>query len=228
MVTRILIIDDDIGLTTPLTVYFKRHDLHLEHAQTPTQGLSMLEKASYDFLILDIMLPEMDGFEVCRRVRAFSDIPIIMLTARGEVTDRIVGLELGADDYLPKPFEPRELVARIGRILQRVNISPKLAATKHPTTLKITPELTINQEQQIAILNGSALALTTREFSLLSLLCLSKGKLWTRDDIMNQLRGSDADVYSRVIDISISRLRKKLLPLDPIKTIWGQGYRWVA
>lgn len=215
---KVLMIDDDTGLATPLISYFSRYDLQLDHADEPLRGLEMLRKRGYDFLILDIMLPVMDGFEVCRKVRGFSDIPIIMLTARGEVSDRVVGLELGADDYLPKPFDPRELVARIQRILKRAQPKPKTISSSG---------LLIDQRSQTASLNGSELDLTTREFALLQLLSEAPGKVWTRDEIMNQLRGTDADIYSRVIDISISRLRKKLHPLDPIKTIWGAGYRWV-
>ncbi|MCP4010864.1 MAG: response regulator transcription factor, partial [Proteobacteria bacterium] len=180
-------------------------------------GIEKLKQGRYAFLVLDIMLPGIDGFEVCRRVRKFSDIPVIMLTARGEVTDRIVGLELGADDYLPKPFDPRELVARIQRILKRVSAD---SSPESDNGLKI------DERGQRVMLNGKHLELTTREFSMLVLLSTSPAKVWTRDEIMNELRGTDADIYSRVIDISISRLRKKLLPLDPITTIWGKGYRW--
>lgn len=213
----VLMIDDDAGLAAPLADYFARYDLELDHAATPLAGIELLKNGDYRFLVLDIMMPEIDGFEACRRIREFSDIPIIMLTARGEVTDRIVGLELGADDYLPKPFDPRELVARIQRILKRSEASPVVNAGNG---------LEIDEAGQVARLQGRVLDLTTREFSLLLLLSRSPGKVWTRDMIMNALRGTDADIYSRVIDISISRLRKKLLPLEPIKTIWGKGYKW--
>ena len=214
---RVLMIDDDEGLAKPLKDYFQRYDLKLEHADEPFSGIEKLKQGRYAFLILDIMLPGIDGFEVCRRVREFSNIPIIMLTARGEVTDRIVGLELGADDYLPKPFDPRELVARIQRILKRV---PTQAESN------VGEGLTINERSQNVTLDGRVLELTTREYAMLLLLSKSPGKAWTRDQIMNELRGTDADIYSRVVDISISRLRKKLLPLKPITTIWGKGYRW--
>ena len=116
---RVLLIDDDEQLGPPLAMYFKRFDLVLEQAFTPSKGLARLQEGNFDAAILDIMLPEMDGFEVCRRIRKGSQVPIIMLTARGELTDRVVGLEMGADDYLPKPFEPRELVARVQTVLRR-------------------------------------------------------------------------------------------------------------
>ena len=213
----VLMIDDDAGLAEPLADYFARYDLKLAHAARPLAGIEQLRTGDYRLLVLDIMMPEMDGFEACRRIREFSDIPIIMLTARSEVTDRIVGLELGADDYLPKPFDPRELVARIQRILKRSSAAP---------VLRPGDGLEVDEAGQVAHLNGEPLDLTTREFALLLLLSGSPGKVWTRDMIMNALRGTDADIYSRVIDISVSRLRKKLLPLEPIKTIWGQGYKW--
>ncbi|MCP3868097.1 MAG: response regulator transcription factor [Gammaproteobacteria bacterium] len=224
--TRILMIDDDTGLASPLITYFTRYDLQLDHADHPHTGLEMLKKGgdneAYALVILDIMLPDQDGFEVCREIRQFSEVPIIMLTARGEVTDRIVGLELGADDYLPKPFDPRELVARIQSILKRVKTSNQALQPAEETG-----PLKIDLARQEVELEGKTLELTTREFNLLALLSQEPGRVWSRDDIMNHLRGTDADIFSRVIDISISRLRKRLKPLDPIKTVWGKGYRWV-
>ena len=124
---QILLIDDDQQLGPPLATYFKRFELGLTHALTPSEGLTLLARGGYDAAILDVMLPEMDGFELCRTIRRTSSLPIVMLTARGEVMDRVVGLELGADDYLPKPFEPRELVARIQTILRRQTMVPSLA-----------------------------------------------------------------------------------------------------
>lgn len=225
--TPILMIDDDIGLAKPLKTYFERYDLGLDHAETPLDGLERARAGKFSLVILDIMLPGMDGFEVCRQLRLFSDIPIIMLTARGEVTDRIVGLELGADDYLAKPFEPRELVARIQRILKRAGSNPHSSLVKE-TSSETGNEISVDDYRQQAMLDGRDLELTTREFALLQLFIGSPGRVWTRDQIMNELRGTDADIYSRVIDISVSRLRKKLLPLDPVKTIWGKGYQWTS
>ena len=118
--SKILLIDDDPGLAGPLREYFARFNLELQAEQHPLAGLHRLREQGFDLVLLDVMLPDMDGFEVCRRIRRDNEVPIIMLTARGEVTDRVVGLELGADDYLPKPFEPRELVARVQRVLKRV------------------------------------------------------------------------------------------------------------
>ena len=223
--TQILMIDDDAGLAKPLMTYFERYGLRLDHSETPEDGLQRVHNGAYALVILDIMLPGMDGFEVCRQLRLFTDIPIIMLTARGDVTDRIVGLELGADDYLAKPFEPRELVARIQRILKRSACPPALKVGETEKT-DLGNGLLLDEYRQQASLDGQNLDLTTREFALLQLFSQAPGRVWTRDQIMNELRGADADIYSRVIDISVSRLRKKLQPLDPVKTIWGKGYQW--
>jgi OmpR family response regulator RpaB len=215
---KILCIDDDERLTELLGQYFRRYDLDLDSAPRPSEGLRKLEQGSYELLILDVMLPEMDGFETCKLIRKHSDIPIIMLTARGEVTDRVVGLELGADDYLPKPFEPRELVARIQSILKR---SQRGAAADDRLCFG---ELEIDCGRQQARLNGQDIHLSAMEYRLLELLARNTGKTRSRDDILNTLRGTDTELYSRSVDIAISRLRQKLKPLDVIKTVRGSGY----
>ena len=159
----------------------------------------------------------MDGFALCRLIRKSSDIPIIMLTARGEVTDRVVGLELGADDYLPKPFEPRELVARLQTVLRR----QRAAAT--PQRLQFDG-LSLDLDTHTVVRQGEVVSLTGTEFALLVLLAREPGKVHARDDILNHLRGHEADLYSRAVDILISRLRKKLDPLDCIRTLRNAGY----
>ncbi|MEE9447830.1 MAG: response regulator transcription factor [Arenicellales bacterium] len=217
---KILMIDDDDDLAAPLKTYFARYDLALEHANHPDTGIALLKKNHYELLILDIMLPDKDGFESCKEIRYFSDIPIIMLTARGEVTDRVVGLELGADDYVSKPFDPRELVARIHRILKRGNTM----ATQQ--TCLAFGALEINFDAQTIHLDKQALSLTGHEFTLLKLLCDAQGKIISRDSIMQAVNGIDADVYSRSVDVLVSRLRQKLKPLEPIITLRGKGYRW--
>jgi two-component system OmpR family response regulator len=222
---RILLIDDDAKLAELLAQYFAQFDFELASATTPSEGLAMLGKDDYELVILDIMLPEMDGFEVCKTIRRDSTIPIIMLTARGEVMDRIVGLELGADDYLPKPFEPRELVARIHGVLKRVQIT---AATevRNKDVLSFDT-LQIDTCRRQAMLDDKELSLSAMEYQLLLLLASSPNKTFSRDELLNQLKGIDADVYTRSIDILVSRLRQKLKPHDFIKTIRGQGYVFV-
>jgi OmpR family response regulator RpaB len=218
--SKILLIDDDVHLGPPLAQYFQRFGLSLEQALTPSAGLAQLAQGGVDAAILDIMLPEMDGFELCRTIRRSSDLPILMLTARGELTDRVVGLELGADDYLPKPFEPRELVARVQTILRRrvSALPPTASAALEFEGLVIDPVTRTVQRQ------GDLVELTSTEFDLLHLLAGQPTKVFHRDDILAALRGHEADLYTRAVDIVISRLRKKLEPLDAIKTVRNAGY----
>lgn len=224
--SKILLIDDDEKLGGLLGNYFERFDLELEAATLPSVGLEKLAAAEPDLVILDVMLPEMDGFEVCRKIRKTSSVPIIMLTARGEVTDRIVGLEIGADDYLPKPFEPRELVARIQNVLRRTVSQPEDADELH------YKDLGINKERRTVELEGETLDLTTMEYQLLVLFAENPGRTYSRDEILNELRGIDAQIFSRSVDILVSRLRQKLKdatkPPRFIKTVWGTGYTFVG
>ena len=217
---RILLIDDDEQLGGPLAMYFQRFELALTHALRPSEGLALLRAGGFEAAILDVMLPEMDGFELCRTIRKDSDIPIIMLTARGDVMDRVVGLELGADDYLPKPFEPRELVARVQSLLRRRGGSGQ---RESGAELRFDG-LIIDPARRSVIRQGEAVELTGTEFELLHLLARESGKVFSRDDILNQLRGHEAELYSRAVDIVVSRLRKKLEPLDCIKTLRNAGY----
>ena len=219
---HILLIDDDERLAKLLRRFFDRYDLALDSAVLPSEGLSLLTQKHYDLVILDVMLPEMDGFEVCKAIRKQSDIPIIMLTARGEVMDRVVGLELGADDYLAKPFEPRELVARIHTVLKRFGNSKNKANEFQFGPLKVDVAM-----QQV-LMNGKALALSSGEYQFLALLSSSPGKTFSRDEIMNHLRGTETEIYSRAIDILVSRLRQKLKPHEYIKTVRGRGYCFVG
>ncbi len=224
---RILLIDDDAQLGPPLATYFQRFELALTHALKPSEGLALLAKGGFDAAILDVMLPEMDGFELCRTIRRTSDIPIVMLTARGEVMDRVVGLELGADDYLPKPFEPRELVARLQTVLRRQHkalaqgAASGLTASAPPLRFE---GLSIDADRREVQRGGEVVELTGTEFELLLMLAREPGKVHSRDDILNQLRGHEADLYTRAVDIVVSRLRRKLEPLDCIKTLRNAGY----
>jgi len=218
---RILLIDDDAHLAAPLASYFARFDCVLDSASRPSEGLAKLRAQSYDAAILDVMLPEMDGFALCREIRRESDIPIVMLTARGEVMDRVVGLELGADDYLPKPFEPRELVARVQTILRRQRSVPAPSATPQR---RVFEGLAIDLDKREVLRQGEHIELTGTEFELLALLAGEPGKVFSRDDILNRLRGHEAELYTRAVDIVVSRLRKKLEPLDCIKTLRNAGY----
>lgn len=222
----VLLIDDDGKLAEALGEYCVRFDIRIEPALTPSAGLEKLARDHFDAVILDVMLPEMNGFEVCKRIRQDSDIPIIMLTARGDVTDRIVGLEIGADDYLPKPFDPRELVARL-----QVNINRhgrQLATGAVDATAELHFDgLSLNLLKREALVQGSPVELTTMEFSLLQILSESPGKAFSRDQILGVLKGTENELFTRSVDILVSRLRAKLKPLQAIRTLHGAGYAFV-
>jgi DNA-binding response OmpR family regulator len=225
--SKILLIDDDKKLGDLLQSFFSRFDLDLLAAHDPETGLKMLDSEEPDLVILDVMLPGQDGFEVCRTIRKENAVPIIMLTARGEVTDRIVGLEIGADDYMPKPFEPRELVARIQNVLRRSVSSDKPKGSKLEYA-----GLSVDLDRRSAELDGETLDLTTMEYQLLALFAGNPGQTYTRDEILNQLRGIDAQLFSRSVDILVSRLRQKLGDTSKqarfIKTVWGTGYAFIG
>jgi OmpR family response regulator RpaB len=221
---RILLIDDDEHLSPPLAAYLRRFDFELIAAHRPSDGFAKLAEGGIDAVILDVMLPEMDGFAVCRQIRRDSDIPVVMLTARGDVTDRVVGLELGADDYLPKPFEPRELAARLQTVLRRRVHAQPAATPATPASLLRFEGLDIDTERRVVRREGEVVELTGTEFELLLLLAREPHKVWHRDEILNRLRGRDADLYTRAVDILVSRLRRKLEPLACIKTLRNAGY----
>jgi DNA-binding response OmpR family regulator len=225
MTIPVLLIDDDRRLGVLLTEYLARFGFAVDVATHPEDGLRALKNTQPEILILDVMLPDMDGFAVCRRVRETSSVPIIMLTARGDVMDRIVGLELGADDYLPKPFEPRELVARIQAVLRR------RAPVAENEVLRAGP-LEVDLTTRTARLNGNDLTLTTAELELLVLLVRSRGRVLTRDRILEETRGLDWESFDRSIDVLVSRLRQKLGddPKKPsfIRTVRGTGYSFIG
>jgi two-component system phosphate regulon response regulator OmpR len=222
---RVLLIDDDERLNTLLTTYLGRFGFTLRAVTHPEQGLRALKSDPPDIVVLDVMLPDIDGFTVCRKIRESSRVPIVMLTARGDVTDRIVGLELGADDYLPKPFEPRELLARMQAILRRGR------SGENQDRLHIG-NLDVNWATRSAQIAGRDLGLTSAEFELLGLLVRNRGRVLTRDRIINEIRGIDWEAFDRSIDVLVSRLRQKLGddPKHPafIRTVRGTGYLFIG
>jgi len=224
--TKVLIIDDDRKHSELLQTYFKRFGINLVCAFDAAEGFRKLSVEDPDLLLLDVMLPGKDGFEICREVRKTNNIPIIMLTARGDVIDRVSGLELGADDYLGKPFEPRELVARVQAILRRSDA----AGT---TTSKLRFDgLEIDAESRSVRVDDKPIELTSMEYELLLILARRHGKKLSRDDILGELRGIDAAILTRSVDIMISRLRQKLgdsvKPPRFIQTVWGRGYSFIG
>ncbi|MBL7543016.1 MAG: response regulator transcription factor [Bdellovibrionaceae bacterium] len=222
----ILLIDDDVRLGDLLKDYFMKYGLALTQALKPSDGLLVLKNKRFDVIILDVMLPEMDGFETFKKIRFAHQIPVIMLTARGEVMDRVIGLEMGVDDYLAKPFEPRELVARVKGLARR-SVSTQRINFK----LK-SQELELDTAHRSAALSGKDLHLSTYEYEILKLFMLNPGVSLSRDRIMDELRGIDWEAISRSLDVAISRLRNKLgdSAKQPkyLKTVWGDGYCFIA
>ena len=225
MEKTVLVIDDDEKLNNLLKDYLTKFGYKVITAIHPDDGLDCLEKELPDIIILDIMLPDMDGFEVCKEIRKTHSIPILMLTARGDVTDRIVGLEIGADDYLPKPFEPRELIARIQSILRRSKDGAKSDKIKYG-------KLIVDFNKQTVLLDNVYIELTTMEFKILSIFVKNPGRVMTRDRIMEKTHNIDWEAFDRTVDVLVSRLRQKLNddPKRPIffKTIWGKGYKFIG
>jgi two-component system phosphate regulon response regulator OmpR len=218
---RILIIEDDPRLAEMVSDYLGEAGFQVLRAATGATGLAMHEARGVDALVLDLMLPDMDGLEVCRRIRARADTPILMLTARGDAMDRVVGLELGADDYLPKPFEPRELLARLRSILRR---------RKAPTTSRILRfgRLEVDLDAREARLDGEACALTGHQFTLLVALAERAGRVLSREALMDLMKGETPEAFDRSIDVHISRIRSVIE--DDVKrprriiTVRGAGY----
>ena len=223
MPERILMVEDDRSLTNMLTEYLLPLGIHVTAAGSAADGLRLIERDTFDALVLDVMLPDGDGFEVCRTVRARSDIPILMLTARGDELDRIVGLELGADDYLPKPFNPRELLARLRAILRRRTL-PAAARRK---VLRFG-RLEIDVDARVVRLDGEVRTLTGYQFDLLCALAAHAGRVMSRDALMEKLKGENLEAFDRSLDVHISRIRAAIEddPRHPrrIITVRGAGY----
>lgn len=223
----ILVIDDDDKLVRMLTSYLNDFDLKVVGANAPSIGLRLLKQTNPDLIVLDVMLPEKSGLDVCKEIRAQRDTPILMLSARGEISDKVVGLELGADDYMAKPFEPRELVARIQSILKRAD--RRVSSTNEKIEVS---DLVIDLEQRSVTRHGEEIHLSTAEFEVLKLLVSNPKRVYTRDQIVTQIHGEDWAASDRGPDIIISRVRDKLGddPKQPryIRTIRGVGYKFLS
>ena len=219
---HILLIDDDAELCTLLSEFLKREGFTVDCQHQSSAGLAKALAGGADLVVLDVMLPGMDGFEILRRLREQSKVPVIMLTARGEDVDRIVGLELGADDYLPKPFNPRELAARIRAILRRYEKRPPATSGR----LEVNG-VALDPGTREVLAHGKHVELTTFEFDILEMLMRSAGRVLSRDALMENFYNRKATPYDRSIDMHISHLRKKLEQgATLIKTIHGVGYQF--
>lgn len=220
----ILVVDDDPKIATLLQTYLEGCGFGVHTVSNGRACLEFLDgDNSIDAVVLDVMMPELDGFATVQEIRKTSNIPVIMLTARGDHTDRIVGLELGADDYLSKPFHPRELLARLKAIFRRTHLSAPVVEST-PIDSVTVRNVQLWPARRVVELNGQELSLTGMEFDILSILMERGGLVVTRDAMMNALKGEDWDVYDRSVDVHISHLRKKIGLAKFIKTIRGVGY----
>lgn len=234
MAQKILIIEDEEGIIHLLKLYLRDAGYDTVAAKDGADGLALHAREHPDLIILDIMLPAIDGFEVCRRIRAWSKTPILMLTARSDVGDRITGLDLGADDYLVKPFSPRELLSRVRAILRRTDGredggSQMGSDSQSAKAVLRFPSLTIDLPARRVEINGSEVALTPTEFDLLALLAQSPERVFTREILMNKVWGYDYLGDGHTIDVHISALRKKIeanAEQRYIKTVWRVGYKF--
>lgn len=222
MSDTILIVDDEQHIIDLARMYLEVEGFKTDSAIDGKIGLQKILAEKPQLVVLDLMLPGMDGWEVCRRVRAESDVPIIMLTARSDDIDRIVGLELGADDYLTKPFNPRELVARVKAILRRTE-----RKSTEPTDVVLTfDNLSIYPERRIVTVDGKPVSLRVKEFDLLLTLAENQGVVFTREKLLDVVWGYDFAGETRTVDVHIAHLRHKLKGMRPIiETVWGVGYR---
>jgi len=227
--TRILMIDDDRKLCRLVRDYLEPMGYEVSAAHTGPEGIEAALNAPWNAVILDVMLPGMDGFEVLKRIRRDSDVPVVMLTARGDEADRIVGLEIGADDYLPKTFSTRELLARLRAVTRRATRpGPERAAEEQEI---VVGDLHIRPESRVAVLGDQPLILTPVEFDLLLSLARARGRVKSREQLLDEIRDRDYEVFDRSIDVHISALRKKLGddPKNPrfIRTVRAAGYMLV-
>ena len=226
MANNILLIEDDSRLAEMIVDYLDNSGFKVTIANTGQYGLQLQKSRGFDAVLLDLMLPDIDGLEICRQLRAKDSVPILMLTAKGEPLDRILGLEIGADDYLPKPFEPRELLARLKAILRRGSIASFENQRQEPVLTFGSLEIDANSME--VRLNDKKCDLTTHQFNLLKVMAERAGRVLSRNAIMNALKGNDLEAFDRSIDVHISRIRAEIEedPNNPrrVITVRGVGY----
>ena len=220
MAERILIVEDEVNIATPTKTYLERDGFVVTHVLTGEEGLRVMEDDPPNLVLLDLNLPGIDGLEVCRRIRATSQVPIIMLTARDDDIDKIVGLEVGADDYVTKPFNVRELVARVKAILRRApaTVQPIGGSLSHGI-------ITIDRGRHEVKLGGEEVQLAPKEFDLLWTLLEERGHVLTRDQLLERVWGYTFAGDTRTVDVHVRQLRRKLGDACPIVTVWGVGYK---
>ncbi len=223
---RVLVVEDDPNVCELVTLYLEREGLNVECVHDGAEALTHIQTTPPDLIVLDLMLPSVDGLEICRRVRQEQDTPIVMLTARGDEIDRILGLEMGADDYLPKPFNPRELTARVKAVLRRSKPQSNQSKVHNVLTFR---RLKIDQTARVVYVDGEEITLTPKEFDLLWHMASHIDRTFTRPELLESIWGFDFYGDERTVDVHIKRLRRKVersTNARYIHTIWGVGYKF--
>jgi len=220
---KILVVDDDVHIAELITLYLNKEGYETKEARTGYQAVEIFPAYSPNLVLLDLMLPEMDGYQVCQEIRKMSNLPIIMLTARGETFDKVLGLEMGADDYIVKPFDPKELIARVKAVLRRYENKEHSRQR-----LVVLPNLAINQSNYTATYHGRELELPPKEFELLHFFATHHNQVFTREQLLDHIWGYEFAGDTRTVDVHIKRLREKMTQDDTwaIKTVWGVGYKF--
>ncbi|GED32430.1 MULTISPECIES: response regulator transcription factor [Brevibacillus] len=226
MKLQVLVVDDEWNMRNLLRIYLAKNGFDVTEATNGYEALTLFNERSFDLIILDLMMPDVDGWEVCAKIREKKDTPIIMLTARNETKDKVKGLQIGADDYLVKPFEPEELIARVFALLRRVSIS-------EPTTVRKTithHDMSISPEERQVLVKGEPVEFTPKEFDLLLLLAEQPGRVYNRDLLLENIWGHDYFGDIRTVDTHVKNIREKVrkagLSYNPIQTVWGVGYKF--
>lgn len=226
---KVLLVDDDWKLRNLLRIYLSKEGFDTVEASDGHEAMTKVHNLSFDLVILDVMMPNMDGWEVCRSIRQTQSVPILMLTALGETKEKVQGLEIGADDYLTKPFDPDELIARIHALIRRASSVSTKQATDNVLNF---PALTIDRDGRRVLVHEQPIELTHKEFDLFAALAQNSGRVLSREQLIEQIWGYDFEGDARVVDIHIKNIREKLkrsgLAYNPIQTTWGVGYKFEA
>jgi len=227
---KILLVDDERKIRELVRLYLEKEGFAVGEAPDGEQALALYKEQPWDLMVLDLMMPGLDGWTVCKEIRKSSQVPIIMLTARDDEMDRIIGLELGADDYVSKPFSPRELVARVKAVLRRSQAAPPIEQSAGIPILQF-PGLSINPELRLVLVDGLAVTLTPKEYDLLYQMARSPRRTFSREELVESIWGYDYLGDSRTVDTHVNRLRDKLLKASDnkssyIETVWGVGYKF--
>ena len=224
MKARVLIVDDDRNIVELIALYLEKEGYHTKKAYDGTEAIKLFHSYEPHLILLDIMLPEIDGYDVCKEIRKTSNLPIIMLTAKGEIFDKVLGLELGADDYIVKPFDTKELVARVRAVLRRSQLREE---DENKNVLEF-PNLVINMDNYSVSYRGQTLELPPKELEVLFFLASNPNQVFTREQLLDQIWGYDFIGDTRTVDVHIKRLRDKFQEKEPwnIKTVWGVGYKF--